>query len=486
MPLSRPEIRQSNCVVSGPRIPETGWVTNERGHQPSGSSPAPSGWDPGSWRNYAAAQQPAWPDADKMERVQKELSNFPPLVFAGEARDLRAKLAAVARGEAFLLQAGDCAESFDGFGADAIRDKLRVILQMAVVLTYSSGVPAVKVGRIAGQFAKPRSNPTETVDGTELPSFLGHMVNDLPFSAVDRIPEANRLLRAYQQSASTLNLLRAFTKGGFADLNRVQAWNQEFVTSSTEGRRYATLASEIDRALRFMEAAGISSRHPEIHEADFYTSHEALILQYEEALTRRDSLTGEWYDCSAHMLWIGERTRQTDGAHVEFLRGVRNPIGCKIGPTTAPEDVVALCGVLDPEREPGRLTLISRMGAGTVAERLPPLLAAVRDEGHPVVWACDPMHGNTFTSETGHKTRHFDSIVAELAGFFEANQQVGTKAGGIHVELTGEDVTECLGGAEPVESADLGKRYETMCDPRLNARQSLDLAFRTAELLQSS
>ena len=444
-------------------------------------------WHPGSWRGYEAAQQPTWPDSDQLEQAEKELGSLPPLVFAGEARDLQTKLAAVCNREAFLLQAGDCAESFDGFGADAIRDKLRVILQMAVVLTYSSGVPAVKVGRIAGQFAKPRSKPTETVDGTELPSFLGHMVNDLPFSHGDRRPEPARLLRAYNQSASTLNLLRAFTKGGFADLNRVQAWNQEFVAASPEGKRYETLASEIDRALRFMEAAGVSSEHPEIHEADFYTSHEALILQYEEALTRRDSLTDEWYDCSAHMLWIGERTRQIDGAHVEFLRGVKNPLGCKIGPSATPDDVLALCEALNPDRRPGRLSLIVRMGADLVGEGLPPLLEAVRDSGHPVVWACDPMHGNTFTSaETGHKTRHLDAVTAEVAGFFAAHRQAGTWPGGIHVELTGDDVTECLGGGFPVESGDLARRYETMCDPRLNARQSLDLAFRTAELLQDS
>jgi 3-deoxy-7-phosphoheptulonate synthase len=416
--------------------------------------------------------------------VEKELAALPPLVFAGEARELKARLAAVARGEAFLLQAGDCAESFDAFSADAIRDKLRVILQMAVVLMYSSGVPTVKVGRIAGQFAKPRSNPTETVDGTELPSFLGHMVNDLPFSPTDRKPQPSRLLRAYNQSASTLNLLRAFTKGGFADLHRVQAWNQEFVATSAEGQQYTRLAGEIDRALRFMEAAGVSSRHPEIHEADFFTSHEALILQYEEALTRSDSLTGDWYDCSAHLLWIGERTRQIDGAHVEFLRGVRNPVACKLGPAVTPDEVVALCEALNPEREPGRLTLISRMGAGLVADRLPPLLAAVRDNGDPVVWACDPMHGNTFTSDSGHKTRHFDAILAELTAFFEAHRQAGTWPGGVHVELTGEDVTECLGGGDPVGSTDLAKRYETMCDPRLNARQSLDLAFQAAELLR--
>ncbi len=408
---------------------------------------------------------------------------MPPLVFAGEARDLQSYLGRVANGEAFLLQAGDCAESFDGFNAVAIREKLRVILQMAVVLTYSSGVPAIKVGRIAGQFAKPRSRPTETVDGTELPSFLGHMVNDLPFSESGRTPAPDRLLRAYNQSASTLNLLRAFTKGGFADLHRVQAWNQEFVASSNEGQRYNNLAAEIDRALRFMEATGISSNHPEIHEAEFFTSHEALILQYEEALTRLDSLTNEYYDCSAHMVWIGERTRQLDGAHVEFFRGIKNPIGCKIGPTVEPGEILALCEKLNPEQIPGRLTFITRMGAETLGTNLPPLLQAVKDADHPVVWACDPMHGNTFTSESGHKTRHFNDVMAEVGAFFAAHKQVGTWPGGIHVELTGEDVTECLGGGEEVHPEDLGRRYETMCDPRLNGRQALDLAFQVAELM---
>ncbi len=441
-------------------------------------------WNPGSWRSRPAKHQPEWPDVPALEQVEKQLSMLPPLVFAGEARTLKSRLADVANGEAFLLQAGDCAESFDGFGADAIRDKLRVILQMAVVLTYSSGVPAIKVGRIAGQFAKPRSSATETQDGTELPSFLGHMINDLPFSDGARLPDPDRLLRAYNQSASTLNLLRAFTKGGFADLNRVQAWNQEFVASSPEGQRYQDLAHEIDRALRFMEAAGVSSSNPEIHEAEFYTSHEALILQYEEALTRQDSLTGDWYDCSAHMIWVGERTRQLDGAHFEFFRGIKNPIGCKIGPTTQPDEIVALCDALDPDREAGRLTLISRMGADKVQSNLPPLLEAVKESGHPVVWACDPMHGNTYSAESGHKTRHLDDVTKEISGFFLAHQDAGTWAGGIHVELTGEDVTECLGGSASVTDEDLGRRYETMCDPRLNARQSLDLAFRVAELLR--
>ncbi len=440
-------------------------------------------WTPETWRHKSAAHQPQWPDIPELEKVEKELASVPPLVFAGEARDLKQRLARVAEGKAFLLQAGDCAESFDGFNADAIREKLRVILQMAVVLTYSSGVPAVKVGRIAGQFAKPRSKPTETVDGTELPSFLGHMVNDLPFSESDRRPDAQRLVQAYNQSSSTLNLLRAFTKGGFADLHRVQAWNQEFVASSNQGQRYTRLASEINRALRFMEATGISSRHPEISEAEFFTSHEALILQYEQALTRVDSLTDEWYDCSAHMVWIGERTRQLDGAHVEFMRGIKNPIGCKVGPTATVDEVLSLCEVLNPDREPGRLTLITRMGADNITDGLKPILEAVRDAGHPVVWACDPMHGNTFTSDTGHKTRHFDDVVREVTGFFSVHRAVGTWPGGIHVELTGDDVTECLGGGEEVHPQDLGKRYETMCDPRLNGRQALDLAFQVAELL---
>jgi len=408
-------------------------------------------------------------------------------VFAGEARKLTADLARVASGQAFLLQAGDCAESFDSFSADAIRDKLKVILQMAVVLMYSSGVPVVKVGRIVGQFAKPRSSNDETIDGVTLPSFRGHMVNDIAFEQDARRADPQRLLTAYHQSASTLNLVRAFAKGGFGDLSRVHAWNQEFVASSAEGQRYEEVAAGIDRTLRFMSACGIDTEStPQLHTVDVSTSHEALILGYEEALTRQDSLTGDWYDCSAHMLWIGERTRQLDGAHVHFLSGVRNPVGCKVGPTVSPEDVVALCEALNPERIPGRLTLITRLGADTIAEALPPLLLAVKEAGHPVAWACDPMHGNTFTAPSGRKTRHFDAVLAEIAGFFRAHREVGTWPGGVHIELTGDDVTECLGGAEEILDADLGTRYETMCDPRLNGRQSLDLAFRVAELLQQS
>ncbi|MSW55947.1 MAG: 3-deoxy-7-phosphoheptulonate synthase class II [Actinobacteria bacterium] len=442
-------------------------------------------WSPSSWRSRDVVQQPDWADLDALDDVVKRLRSMPPLVFAGEARSLTADLAKVANGEAFLLQAGDCAESFDAFSADSIRDKLKVILQMAVVLMYSSGVPVVKVGRIAGQFAKPRSSGTEIIDGVELPSFRGHMVNDIDFTSEARIADPERLITAYQQSASTLNLVRAFTKGGFGDLSRVHAWNQEFVASSAEGQRYEEVAEGIERALQFMSACGVDTvSTPQLHTVDVSTSHEALILGYEEALTRQDSLTGDWYDCSAHMLWIGERTRQLDGAHVHFLSGVGNPIGCKVGPTVTPDEVLALCEALNPNRIPGRLTLITRMGADMIRTTLPPLLKAVRDSGHPVAWACDPMHGNTFTAPSGRKTRHFDAVLAEIAGFFAAHRSVGTWPGGVHIELTGDNVTECLGGAEEILDADLGTRYETMCDPRLNARQSLDLAFRVAELLQ--
>ena len=441
-------------------------------------------WTPASWRSLPALQQPDWPDADELERVEAALASLPPLVFAGEARALTLQLARVAAGEAFLLQAGDCAESFGEFSADAIRDKLRVILQMAVVLAYSAGVPVVKVGRIAGQFAKPRSSDTETRDGVELPSFRGHMVNDPAFDGAARAADPNRLLDAYHQSASTMNLLRSFTKGGFADLSRVHQWNQEFVAASPAGKRYEELAAGIGRALRFMEACGISTEtQPDLHAVEFYTSHEALILGYEEPLTRLDSLTDEWYDCSAHMLWIGDRTRQIDGAHMAFLAGVHNPVGCKIGPTVTPDEALAICERLNPDRVPGRLTLITRMGAEQVDDHLPPLLEAVRDSGHPVVWVCDPMHGNTYTTENGTKTRHFDAILHEIGGFFRAHDIAGTWPGGVHCELTGADVTECLGGAQDLVDADLGTRYETVCDPRLNARQSLDLAFRVAELL---
>ncbi len=443
-------------------------------------------WTPSTWQTFPAVQQPDWPDTGELDRVLKQIAALPPLVFAGEARSLRSALGQVASGNAFLLQAGDCAESFEEFTAVNIREKLRVILQMAVMLTYSMGVPVVKVGRIAGQFAKPRSNATETVGGVELPVFRGHMVNDPTPHLESRVPNPERLVQAYHQAASTLNLVRAFTKGGFADLNRVHAWNQEFVASSAEGQRYEQVASEVERALAFMRACGIDTEtNTALHQVDVYTSHEALILGYEEALTRQDSLTGDWYDCSAHMLWIGERTRQLDGAHVEFLRGVGNPIGCKIGKTTTVDYVLELCEALNPARIPGRLTLITRMGASDVEEALRPLLRAVRDAGHPVVWACDPMHANTFTAPNGRKTRHFEDIVSEITGFVRAHRTEGTWPGGIHIELTGENVTECLGGGEGLSNDDLDTRYETVCDPRLNARQSLDLAFRVAELIRS-
>lgn len=444
-------------------------------------------WTPSSWQAFPAVQQPQWPDNGALNTALKQIATFPPLVFAGEARSLQSALGQVASGNAFLLQAGDCAESFEEFSAVNIREKLRVILQMAVMLTYSMGVPVVKVGRIAGQFAKPRSNNTETINGVELPVFRGHMVNDPSAHAEARIPNPDRLVQAYHQAASTLNLVRAFTKGGFADLNRVHAWNQEFVAQSTEGQRYEQVASEIERALAFMRACGIDTEtNTALHQVDVYTSHEALILGYEEALTRQDSLTGGWYDCSAHMLWIGERTRQLDGAHVEFLRGVGNPIGCKIGKTTDVDYVLSLCETLNPARIPGRLTLISRMGANDVEDALRPLLRAVRDAGHPVVWACDPMHGNTYSAPNGRKTRHLEDIVKEITGFVNAHRAENTWPGGIHIELTGENVTECLGGSEGLGNDDLDTRYETVCDPRLNGRQSIDLAFRVAELIRSN
>lgn len=439
-----------------------------------------------AWTGLPAAQQPEWPDAGAYAAVLDQIRAQPPLVFAGEARQLSSQLAEVAEGRAFLLQAGDCAESFDDFSANRIRDSLKVILQMAVVLTYGAGVPVVKLGRIAGQFAKPRSSPIEKVGDVELPSFRGHIVHDDAFDAAGRVPDPQRLLRAYHQSASTLNLVRALTKGGFASLSQIHAWNQEFVASSAEGRRYERVAGEIERALRFMSACGVDlSQEVGLQQVDFFTSHEALLLGYEEALSREDSLTGGWYDCSAHQLWVGDRTRQLDGAHLAFLAGIENPVAVKLGPTATPEDVTAVCERLNPERVPGRLSLIARMGARLVGEALPPLVRATADAGHPVVWVCDPMHGNTFVSPSGRKTRHFDDVLAEIGGFFDVHHSLGTVPGGIHVELTGDDVTECLGGAEEVLPDHLETRYTTTCDPRLNARQSLDLAYRVAELLQT-
>lgn len=442
-------------------------------------------WTPSSWRSLPARHQPEWPDESQVESAREQLAALPPLVFAGEARALTAALAEVSAGRAFLLQAGDCAESFKDFSAPAIRERLKIFLQMAAVLTWGATLPVVKVGRIAGQFGKPRSSPREQIGDLDLPSFLGHMVNDEAPTVEARTPDPERMLRAYHQSAATLNLLRAFTKGGFADLEQVHAWNQEFARESREGQRYERIAAEIERALRFMAACGIDiSGRPELREVDLWTSHEGLLLDYEEPLTRRDSLTGDWYDCSAHLLWIGERTRQPDGAHVEFFSGVHNPVGVKLGPAAAPEDVLELCERLNPARIPGRLTLVARMGAERVAELLPPLLRAIRDSGHPVVWVCDPMHANTITTSAGRKTRRFDDVLAEIEGFFAVHREEGTWPGGVHLEFTGDDVTECVGGAEAVLEEQLDGRYMTLCDPRLNARQSLDLAFRVAELMR--
>jgi 3-deoxy-7-phosphoheptulonate synthase len=441
-------------------------------------------WSPDSWRAFQADQQPDWPDSAAVDTIFAELRAMPPLVFAGEARQLRLKLADVAAGRGFLLHSGDCAESFRDLSAPRIRDNLKIMLQMATVLTFGAALPVVKLARAAGQFAKPRSSATELVGGVTLPSFRGHMVNDDAPDAAARVADPSRLLQAYNQSAARLNLLRAFTKGGFADLRQVHLWNQEFVARSPEGRRYERIARGIDDALRFMAACGIDlEREHQLHEVDLYTSHEGLVLPYEEALSRRDSLTGEWYDCSAHLLWIGERTRDPAHAHVEFFSGVQNPLACKVGPAAHADDLVALCARLDPGRDPGRLTLIARMGVDRVETLLPPLIRAVRDAGHPVVWACDPMHGNGVRTSGGIKTRLFDDIMGELRGFFSACRAEDAWPGGVSLEFTGGNVTECVGGAEPVFESDLGVHYSTLCDPRLNARQSLDVAFQVAELL---
>ena len=442
-------------------------------------------WQPGSWRSRPAAQLPEWPDVQALEAAHAEIRSLPPLVFAGEARTLKDCLARAGRGEAFVLQAGDCAEDFGDFSADAIRDKLKVILQMAVVLTYAAGLPIIKVGRIAGQFAKPRTSATEQIGELQLPSFRGHAVNDVAFSPRARRPDPTRLVRAYHHSAATLNLIRAFTKGGFADIAQIHNWNQDFVARSPQGRRYEELARQIDRAIRFMAACRVDpSGNSGLHEVDFYTSHEALLLGYEEALTRKDSLTGEWYDCSAHLLWVGDRTRDPEGAHVEFLSGVKNPVAVKLGPSVRPDDVLRLAERLNPRREPGRLSFITRVGAGRGEELVPPLIRAMQEAGQPVTWICDPMHGNTVVTRSGRKTRRFDDILTEIKEFFVVHQQEGSVPGGVHVELTHHDVSECLGGSDDILDSELELRYEALCDPRLNARQSLDLAFEVAEMLQ--
>jgi 3-deoxy-7-phosphoheptulonate synthase len=433
-----------------------------------------------AWRELPAAQQPEWPDPARLRDVEAELSEQPPLVFAGECDQLKERLAAVASGEAFVLQGGDCAETFAGATANVVRDRLETLLQMAVVLTYAASVPVVKIGRMAGQFAKPRSRPTETRDGVELPAYRGEAVNGLEFTPESRRPDPERLLRAYHSAATTLNLCRAFTNGGYADLHEVHAWNQDFVARSPAGRRYEQLAGEIDRALSFMKACGADPA--ELHGVELYSSHEGLLLEYERALTRIDSRTGLPYDVSAHLVWIGERTRDPNRAHVEFFRRVGNPIAVKLGPTTTPDDALTLIERLNPDREPGRLSFITRLGAGRVRDVLPQLVKRVTEVGSPVAWICDPMHGNTFEAPSGHKTRRLDHVLDEVAGFFEVHRALGTHPGGIHVEFTADDVTECVGGGDEIVEDDLDRRYETACDPRLNRRQSLDLAFQVAEM----
>jgi 3-deoxy-7-phosphoheptulonate synthase len=432
-----------------------------------------------AWRRLPAAQQPDWPDATQVRAVAAELAQQPPLVFAGECDQLKDRLAAVAQGEAFVLQGGDCAETF-AETADAVRARLETLLQMALVLTYAASVPVVKIGRMAGQFAKPRSRPTESRDGVELPAYRGEAVNGFEFTPEARRPDPARLLRSYHSAAMTLNLCRAFAHGGYADLHQAHAWNQDFVAQSPAGRRYEQLAGEIDRALSFMKACGADPE--ELHGVEFYSSHEALLLEYERALTRIDGRTGLPYDVSAHLVWIGERTRDPNGAHVEFCRHIRNPIGVKLGPTTSGDDALELIERLNPGDEPGRLTFITRLGADRIREVLPPLLEAVTERGSPVAWVCDPMHGNTFEAPSGHKTRRLDHVLDEVAGFFEVHRALGTHPGGIHVEFTGHDVTECIGGGHEIVEDDLHRRYETACDPRLNRRQALDLAFTVAEM----
>ena len=442
-------------------------------------------WTPQSWRGKPVVQMPTYPDSEVLARTEKTLSSYPPLVFAGEARRLKAYLGDVAEGKAFLLQGGDCAESFSEFHPNNIRDTFRVMLQMAVVLTFGAACPVVKLGRMAGQFAKPRSADMETIDGVTLPSYRGDMINGPEFTEEARIPDPQRLVQAYNQAAATLNLLRAFAQGGYADLHKVHQWTLGFMADSPLGERYCDLANRLDETLAFMAACGLTSKTtPQIRETDFFTSHEALHLYYEEAMTRIDSTSGDWYDTAAHMLWIGERTRQPDGAHVEFLRGVANPVGIKIGPKIAVDDLLRLIDLLNPENEAGRLTLITRMGAGEIETGLPPLIRAVEREGRKVVWTCDPMHANTVQSANGYKTRSVDRILEEVRGFFAAHKAEGTHAGGVHFEMTGQDVTECVGGSYALTEANLSDRYHTLCDPRLNAKQALELAFLLAEILK--
>jgi len=442
-------------------------------------------WTKSSWKNYPALQQPKWPDQAAYQKAIDEIASMPPLVFAGEVRSLKAMLADAVEGKAFLLQGGDCAEDFAMCTAPAIRETLKVILQMAVILTYAGGKPVIKVGRIAGQYAKPRSSDTEKVGGIEIPSYRGDMVNSPEPTLAARIPDPHRMVEGFYKAAATMNLLRAFTRGGYAALHRVHAWNQEFVKNSPMGRSYDRLAKNIDQALNFMQVIGIDTDIPQLNQATFFTSHEALLLGYEEALTRQDSTTGDWYDCSGHMLWIGDRTRQLDGAHVEFFRGVHNPVGMKIGPKHDIGEIKKIIERLNPNNEAGKLTLITRFGTKQIEKYLPHLVREIKKEGFKVVWSCDPMHGNTYTANTGHKTRNFNEILQEIQCFFEIHWAEGSVPGGVHFELTGENVTECTGGGRNILDEQLQLNYQTNCDPRLNAEQSLELAFHIAEMIRS-
>jgi len=445
-------------------------------------------WTPNSWRNFPIKQQPIYTDMKKVRKVEKELASYPPLIFAEEARRLKSHLADVANGNAFLLQGGDCAESFKAFNANNIKSLFQVMMQMAVVMTFSAQKPVVKVGRIAGQFAKPRSSDFETIDGIQYPSYRGDIVNDIATDIKSRTPNPKKLLKAYNQSAATLNLLRAFARGGMADLNKVHSWNLNYMNDHTLGEKYEEMASKISESLKFMEACGInSSNTPALNQTTLFTSHEALLLNYEEALTRKDSLTDDWYDCSAHMLWIGDRTRALDEAHVEYFRGIKNPIGCKVGPSMKEDELIQLIDKLNPENEAGRLNLIVRMGASKIADHYPKLLKRVEAEGKKVVWSSDPMHGNVEKADNGYKTRDFDNILSEVKQFFQIHKTQGSVAGGIHLEMTGQDVTECTGGqSSKITTNDLTSRYHTQCDPRLNADQSLELAFMIAETMKEA
>jgi len=444
-------------------------------------------WSPNSWRDFPIKQQPTYNNQELLKRVEAELASYPPLIFAGEARNLKSDLAKVGRGEAFLLQGGDCAESFSAFKASNIKNLFKLMLQMNMILMYSSGKQVVKVGRVAGQFAKPRSSDFEEIDGVKLPSYRGDIINDTEFTKEARMPNPEKLIQAYNQSSATMNLLRAFSRGGLADLNEVHRWNLDFIKDFSLGKQYEELSEKIDRAMKFMAACGIDSKNtPQLHQTTVYTSHEALLLNYEEALTRRDSITKDWYDCSAHMLWIGDRTRDLDGAHLEYFRGIQNPIGCKVGPSMGEDELIKLIDALNPENEEGRLNLIVRMGANNVEKHFPQLLRKVKSEGKNVVWSCDPMHGNVEKSSTGYKTRDFDNILKEVEQFFKIHETEGTVAGGIHLEMTGENVTECTGSQScAITAEDLASRYHTQCDPRLNANQALELSFMVSNALKA-